>query len=104
MRKELKSCPYPDTCRYFRAAGGEAHCLKEVCPFRIHSRRLVAGEIHRLCQEQELNPQQARELEVLKVQYARLLRGGDRHDGKTSQTASKPPRLESGGGAVFAGV
>nr|DAY59140.1 MAG TPA: hypothetical protein [Caudoviricetes sp.] len=104
MKIETKSCPYPGTCRYYRVVEGTAHCGREECPFRIHLRRLVAGEIQRLSKERDLDPQRLRELEVLKGQYARLLRGGDPHGGKKTQASQKPPCPESGGGNLSAGL
>ena len=50
------------------AGGGPA-------PFRIHLRRMVAGEMQRLAGKGDLTPAQRRELEVLKKEYARLLGG-----------------------------
>ena len=56
-------CPYPGTCRHFRAEEGHPCCLRESCPFRIHLRRLIGGETQEQC----------RELECMKREYARLL-------------------------------
>lgn len=83
MNMKTGSCPYPGTCKHYRGEGETAHCAREECPFRIHARRMVAGEIQRLSREPFLDPQGQKELEVLKSQYARLLRGGDPHGGET---------------------
>ena len=66
-------CPYPGTCRYFRAEEGRPRCLRESCPFRIHLRRLIGGEIRRLSQVPSPTQEQRQELECMKREYARLL-------------------------------
>ena len=61
MDCNVKQCPYPGTCPDFGRRGREAGCQREECPFRIHLRRLVAGEMHRLIQEQNPTPGQQRD-------------------------------------------
>ena len=89
MRKtEEWGCPYPTTCR-FRGEGG---CLREECPFRIHLRRMVAGEVSRLSKIQNPTVEQSRALALWKSRYARLLapgKGGGAHGEAASPR--KPP-------------
>ena len=88
-------CPYPATCVYAEGEAGEFRCRRGNCPFRIHLRRMVAGEIQRLSQKGKLTPAQSRELEAFKGEYARLLRGGGVHD---QQTASPQSPGDGAGG------
>ena len=50
-----------------------AYSRRESCPFRIHLRRLIGGEIRRLSQVPSPTQEQCRELECMKREYARLL-------------------------------
>ena len=45
---QLHACPYPGTCRYYGEEKGAPRCRRGTCPFRIHLRRMVAGEMQRL--------------------------------------------------------
>ena len=59
-------CPYPTACEYdaFRRTG-EHTCGRVKCPYRIHTRRILAGQI-----------KQEAYLDRLKAQYAELLESG----------------------------
>ena len=94
---QLHACPYPGTCRYYGEEKGAPRCRRGTCPFRIHLRRMVAGEMQRLTGKGDLTPAQRRELEVLKKEYARLL-GGEAHGTEAPQTAPQPPC--AGGGCA----
>lgn len=108
MDCNVKQCPYPGTCPDFGRKGSEAGCQREECPFRIHLRRLVAGEMHRLIQEQNPTPGQQRELQALKREYARLLgprggtdclrKGGEAHGEPT------PPQKPARGRTDYRGI
>ena len=91
---QLHACPYPGTCRYYGEKKGAPRCRRGTCPFRIHLRRMVAGEMQRLAGKGDLTPAQRRELEVLKKEYARLL-GGEAHGTEAPQTAPQPRALEA---------
>ena len=91
---QLHACPYPGTCRYYGEEKGAPRCRRETCPFRIHLRRMVAGEMQRLAGKGDLTPAQRRELEVLKKEYARLL-GGEAHG---TEAPKRPAAPRAGGG------
>lgn len=67
-------CPYPTTCEHddYRRTG-EHVCQLAHCPYRIHARRIVAGQIKQLAAAKNRTGKQDAQLEKLKAQYARLL-------------------------------
>lgn len=69
-------CPYPTTCEYDDYQRTGAHyCSRAKCPYRIHTRRILAGQIRRLASLRDRTEKQEECLSRLKGQYARLLEG-----------------------------
>ena len=70
-------CPCPTACEYdaFRRTG-EHTCGRVKCPYRIHTRRILAGQIKQLAALESRTERQEAYLDRLKAQYAELLESG----------------------------
>ena len=72
-------CPYPVTCEYddFRRTGVH-FCARVKCPYRIHARKILAGQSKELASLPKRTVKQETRLGELKRQYAETL--GEKHD------------------------